>query len=200
MADSRSAPVSSGRFFRYLRRTSTRPPRAVAAAAITAAATAVAMIGTAAPALADAPNGNTTFDWGNNDLVGCGGDTTGGYVAAAQFFFWGAGYNITAIDDRYGPQTANAIRFFQAITGLPQDGCAGPNTWRNMRTFLTNSSTNGSFEYISSSGRSAGFYSPERCGSWFSGITSSTIPVASPVNNHSQYKFSRSLTAASQPC
>lgn len=169
----------------------------MAAAAVTAVATATAVVGFAAPALADAPDGNTSFDWGNNDLVGCGGDTSGGYVLAAQFYFWGAGYGITRLDGKYGTETSNAIKFFQGTHSLSADGCAGPATWRLMRSFLTNSSTNGDYEYIfATSPRFAGFRSPTPCGVWKANITDSHTPIASPVTSRSYYKLARSLVSS----
>lgn len=184
--------------FRYRWRAD-RPPvrhRAIAAAAtLTAVATTTAVVGLAAPARADAPNGNTSYDWGANDLVGCGGDTSGGYVLAAQYYFWGAGYPITRLDGGYGTETANAIRFFQATHGLSADGCAGPATWRAMRSFLANSASNGDYEYISGpSPRFAGFRSPAPCGVWRSNITDPHPPVVSPVAR-SYYKLARSLVS-----
>lgn len=213
MPDSETTTPSTVRApaFRYRWRAD-RPPvrplvrhRAVAAAATLTAvatttavvvATTTAVVGMATPARADSPNGNTSFDWGANDLVGCGGDTSGGYVLAAQYYFWGAGYPITRLDGTYGTETQNAIRFFQATHGLSADGCAGPSTWRALRSSLTNSASNGDYEYINgTSPRFAGFRSPAPCGIWRSNITDSHPPIASPVTSRSYYKLARSLTA-----
>lgn len=36
------------------------------------------------------------------------------------------------VDGVYGEQTANAVRDFQALAGLPVDGITGPDTWRRL--------------------------------------------------------------------
>jgi peptidoglycan hydrolase-like protein with peptidoglycan-binding domain len=43
------------------------------------------------------------------------------------------GYSPGPIDGRYGPQTTNAVRRFQAAHGLHVDGVAGPRTFRKLK-------------------------------------------------------------------
>jgi Putative peptidoglycan binding domain len=165
---------------------------------VAAAATAAAVFSLSSPATADSPGGTTVLDWGGNDLVGCGGDSAGGYVVAVQDYLWGAGFPITAVDDQYGTQTFNAVRFFQGLTGLAPDGCVGPATWRTMRGFLANAASSGDYEYISGSGgRFAGFYSPRACTYWQTNLAVPAVPVAPPVAGGTLYPFSRSLTSGS---
>lgn len=96
--------------------------RAALALTMTAAATALGAIATAAPARADG-----CFSW--NRMLSQG--RTGEDVRQLQIRVAGwPGYrSALAIDGVYGPETAAAVRRFQIAYGLKVDGIAGPQTF-----------------------------------------------------------------------
>jgi hypothetical protein len=54
--------------------------------------------------------------------------STGSAVEELQTFLAAQGYDVGAIDGRFGPRTAAAVRQFQKDQGLQVDGVVGPNT------------------------------------------------------------------------
>lgn len=82
--------------------------------------------------------------WTANDPAGeCGeasfggeaGRTGGGEVLAAQNVL-SATHGLSPIDGTWNADTDDAVRSFQAWTGLPVDGCVNTNTWVTMRALL----------------------------------------------------------------
>lgn len=59
---------------------------------------------------------------------GMSGDRNGAVGGAQQQLISEHGYDI-AFDGRFGPETENAVRDFQASRNLLVDGIVGPNTW-----------------------------------------------------------------------
>lgn len=82
--------------------------------------------------------------WTANDPVGdCGtgtfggemGATEGGGVLAAQNVL-SATHRLTPATSTWDANTADAVKAFQAWTGLPANGCVGTNTWVTMRALV----------------------------------------------------------------
>lgn len=42
------------------------------------------------------------------------------------------GFDPGAVDGRFGPSTAGAVRAFQVSVGIRADGIAGPQTWATL--------------------------------------------------------------------
>ena len=67
------------------------------------------------------------------------GDTGAG-VKQVQAALVAQGYTITT-DGRFGAQTEQAVKGFQAKAGLKQDGVVGPATWAKLHTTATTATT-----------------------------------------------------------
>jgi zinc D-Ala-D-Ala carboxypeptidase len=100
----------------------------------------VVITGQATPARADG-----CYTWGRTLREGMSGSD----VRELQIRVAGwAGYrNQLAIDGVYGPQTAAAVKRFQAAYGLSQDGIAGPQTFNKIYELQDNDCTPVHFSY-----------------------------------------------------
>ena len=88
------------------------------------------------------------------------GSSQGGYIKFLQRFL--TEYNSVTrnyiidhggVDGGYGDWTTDAVKVFQAKTGLANDGITGGNTWTKITTFLTQ---NGAYLLSSSNTQYAG--------------------------------------------
>lgn len=64
---------------------------------------------------------------------------TGNDVRTLQTALTRAGYDPGAINGVFGAQTERAVRQFQRVLGLPQDGIVGPRTWAFLMPFVNES-------------------------------------------------------------
>ena len=55
---------------------------------------------------------------------------------AVLYYYPDKGAKNNGIDGYYGPKTANAVKRFQSMYGLPQDGIYGPDTKAKMESLL----------------------------------------------------------------
>lgn len=70
--------------------------------------------------------------WTDRPKVGACGDVEGGEVLAVQNALW-AIEGTGDVDSTWDDGTENALRSFQAYTGLPADGCVADPTWVTLR-------------------------------------------------------------------
>ncbi len=57
-------------------------------------------------------------------------------VLAALYFYPDKGAKNNGIDGVYGPKTENAVKRFQSMYGLTQDGIYGPDTKAKLEALL----------------------------------------------------------------
>ncbi|MEC0707998.1 N-acetylmuramoyl-L-alanine amidase [Bacillus haynesii] len=96
--------------------------------------------GASKPAVAPKPSGSSkkTFTLPGGVLKVTSSLTKGTKVTqvqtalAAVYFYPDKGAKNNGIDGYYGPKTANAVKRFQSMQGLSQDGIYGPNTKSNL--------------------------------------------------------------------
>ena len=67
--------------------------------------------------------------------------STGSQVRTIQTKLKNWGYYTGSVDGIYGPKTASAVKYFQRVNGLSQDGIVGAKTAAAMGITLTSSST-----------------------------------------------------------
>jgi peptidoglycan hydrolase-like protein with peptidoglycan-binding domain len=165
-------------------------------ASASAPAAAAAMISGATPAAASNTPGSSA--WSANDVTGYCGDTSGGYVVAAQFFLYGVGKYSGPVDNNWGNASYQAAVAYQRSRGLTADGCIGGQTWEHME-FDSSFSTVNNFEcghsdfglYAFTNNQYSEFSSDA---SWKSDLNQTdAVPLGGPVG-HYGYAFASNLT------
>jgi peptidoglycan hydrolase-like protein with peptidoglycan-binding domain len=58
--------------------------------------------------------------------------STGAYVLSMQRRLHGLGYDVGALDGRFGARTFHGVVAFQKNMGMPRDGVVGPTTWARL--------------------------------------------------------------------
>lgn len=150
------------------------------------------------PGVANAQQPND--GWSTNGKVGYCGQTSGGYVVAAQNYLWTSDAYLY-VDNAWGSNSNTKMRAFQSRFGLTVDGCVGPATWNTIRSTVysvctpgyTCSLPNYRVAVLNGSGQISrqSWYSRTNC-DWGSYIQSGIN--ASPISAGSTYGFSSSLT------
>lgn len=93
--------------------------------------------------------GTMQDNWSYNDYVGYSYVQSGGYVYAVQQMLYssGLGYYVGVVDGYWGPNTYDAVKRFQSMTGLYPDGIVGPATWAKFQQYRIYSSPYYLYQY-----------------------------------------------------
>nr|WP_256371118.1 peptidoglycan-binding domain-containing protein [Geobacillus sp. BMUD] len=76
-------------------------------------------------------------NWANNDTIGYGYETDGGYVLAIQRMLKDTPWGYSAVDGYWGSKTYNGVVNFQRNEGIAADGIVGPVTWEEFECKLS---------------------------------------------------------------
>ncbi|ABB15036.1 peptidoglycan-binding domain-containing protein [Carboxydothermus hydrogenoformans] len=82
-------------------------------------------------------------NWYNNDYVGYGYVTSGGYVLAIQRMLKDTPYGYSSVDGYYGSLTQKGIEDFQRSEKIQVDGIVGKVTWGEFQDYRFYLGTNG---------------------------------------------------------
>lgn len=111
-------------------------------------------------------------NWYNNDTVGSGYVTSGGYVMAIQRMLKETPWGYSSVDGYFGTNTKNGIIGFQRGEAIAADGVAGPVTWGEFQDYRVYVGTNGgtgqyyNFTYDISGSYPARYYR-DACYGWY---------------------------------
>lgn len=87
-------------------------------------------------------------NWANNDYVGYGYETDGGYVMAVQRMLKETPWGYSAVDGYFGPNTYDGVVGFQNGENIQADGVVGQVTWEEFedyRVYVGNNGGTGQF-------------------------------------------------------
>jgi hypothetical protein len=97
------------------------------------------------------PKGASAHDmednWANNDTIGYGYETDGGYVLAIQRMLKDTPWGYSAVDGYWGSKTYNGVVNFQRNEGIAADGIIGPVTWEEFEDYRVYVGYLGSTQY-----------------------------------------------------
>ncbi|HZG60180.1 MAG TPA: peptidoglycan-binding domain-containing protein [Anoxybacillus sp.] len=111
-------------------------------------------------------------NWANNDTVGYGHVTSGGYVYAVQRMLKDTSWGYSDVDGYWGSKTYNGVVAFQKNEGISADGLVGPVTWGEFQDYMVYAGTNGGsgryykFSYNISDSYPAKYYR-DACYGWY---------------------------------